>query len=626
MNPLAQALSTALLHFVWQGILVAFLLWMALFLLRKRSPNVRYAASCAALAMLALLPAITAYVAYTEPATPAALANSARGAAPSHSVGVRIDATAPAWLEAAESWALPVWALGVLLFSMRAVWGWRQVSRMRRRGTRADAPLRDNVARLAARLGISRAVRVLITTATESPSVVGWIRPVILLPAASLMGLTPEQLEAVLAHELAHIRRFDHLVNGLQIAIETLLFYHPAVWWTSSRIRHERELCCDDLAVRSCGDVLCYARALTKLERLRAMTPAAALGSTGGAMLYRIQRLLGSTNQQAGPSKLPGLVTLALGVACLLINVHWAQGQQPQPAPAAEGQNVWHFVTTQPHDARGVSVDLGGAPLAHRTGVEYPEAARKSGVQGSVAVEVTLDAQGAVSDARVLSGPAELRRAVLTSVLQWHFRPEAPGTVRTLNINFQTPPAEAEPTIGYAGRKRTAREGAGQMMLTVTPSQDSPEVQNLKQQIENLERNVQSAQEHNDPANALQARVQNLRTRLAELLDSPDRSNQTFVRVSPESNTQSEGRMFLFERPPLAGRRVAQINLEGISDQGTILAPLPVHVGDALTENSREEISRAVRKIDEHLRANFELLESGDVAIIIYPTPERVRQ
>ena len=106
------------------------------------------------------------------------------------------------------------------------------------------------------------------------PSVIGWLKPVVLLPAATLLGLTPEQLEAVLAHELAHIRRYDYLVNIVQMLIETLFFYHPAVWWISGRIRQERELCCDDIAVRCCGDAVGYARALTALERMRVMLTA----------------------------------------------------------------------------------------------------------------------------------------------------------------------------------------------------------------------------------------------------------------------------------------------------------------------------------------------------------------
>ncbi len=144
-------------------------------------------------------------------------------------------------------------------------------------------------------------VRVLITVVVAGLSERGrgWIRPALLLPAATLAGLTPQQLEAVLAHELAHILRYDYVVNMLQTVVETLLFYHPAVWWASGRMRQERELCCDDLAVSACGDALCYARALTRLERLRVGAPAhagLALGSTGGSLLYRIRRIMGEVS------------------------------------------------------------------------------------------------------------------------------------------------------------------------------------------------------------------------------------------------------------------------------------------------------------------------------------------
>src|SRR5262249_15029310 len=149
--------------------------------------------------------------------------------------------------------------------------------------------------------------RLLVSSDTDSPSVTGWLRPIILLPLSAIAGLTPDQLEAVLAHELAHIRRHDYLVNLLQMAAETVLFYHPAVWWISARIRHERDLCCDDLAVRACGGALCYARALTALEKMRAGHPALALGSTDGPLFLRIRRLI-SGGGEYGPSKLSGMV------------------------------------------------------------------------------------------------------------------------------------------------------------------------------------------------------------------------------------------------------------------------------------------------------------------------------
>ncbi len=372
MTAMAQALSTALLHFVWQGVAVALILWMALFLLRKRSAHARYLAACAALAVLAVMPVVTAAVAYTPVGVASLNLYRTAGAPPAISAepgGAGSPQTD--WLARLQSWALPAWSLGVLLFSVRLVWGCRQVSLLRRRGEPAAASLLATVAGLGTRLGLYRPVRVLITPASDGPSVVGWIRPVILLPSATLLGLTTQQLEAVLAHELAHIRRHDYLVNLLQTLVETLLFYHPAVWWTSAQIRHERELCCDDLAVRSCGDALCYARALTRLERLRAMTPRLVLGSTGGSLLYRVQRLAGAGAHEYGPSKLSGILAFGLGLACFALNLHWARGQEQEPRKEA----LYLYNSTAVRDGAGVSVDLGGAAILHRSSVEYPHGA-----------------------------------------------------------------------------------------------------------------------------------------------------------------------------------------------------------------------------------------------------------
>src|SRR5204863_17364 len=146
---------------------------------------------------------------------------------------------------------------------------------------------------LAHRLRISRPVRLVRSALVEVPTAVGWLRPMILLPASTLTGLTTGQIEAILAHEMAHIRRHDYLVNLLQCIVEMLLFYHPAVWWVSRRIREERELCCDDLAVRISGDPVSYARALCALETLRGESMTLALAATSGSLRARIARLLG---------------------------------------------------------------------------------------------------------------------------------------------------------------------------------------------------------------------------------------------------------------------------------------------------------------------------------------------
>ncbi|MGD1071217.1 MAG: M56 family metallopeptidase [Bryobacteraceae bacterium] len=327
MTAIATALTAALLHFIWQGAIGGLLLWVLLFLLRGRSANARYAASCAALALLSALPVITALVVYHPAAPVPAIAHAVMPAFPI--AGPAAISVHVSWLRLVRTWALPAWVLGVFLFSIRMVWGCTQVAALRRRGLRADEQVLALVGRLSARMGLTRPVSVLISAMADGPSVIGWLRPAILVPAASLVGLTPTQLEAVLAHELAHVLRYDYLVNILQMLVETLLFYHPAVWWISARIRRERELCCDDLAVRSCGDAIGYARALTALEKMRAAAPALALGSTDGPLLYRIQRLFGIAPHEYGPSRVSGIVALSIALVCVALSVNWARAQAP---------------------------------------------------------------------------------------------------------------------------------------------------------------------------------------------------------------------------------------------------------------------------------------------------------
>src|SRR4029079_2061638 len=127
----------------------------------------------------------------------------------------------------------------------------------------------------------------------QTPVVVGYFRPTILLPICVATGLPESQLELILAHELARIRRHDYVVNLLQTLVETLFFYHPAVWWLSRQIRIEREHCCDDLVVRLLGNRLEYGRALVAIEELRGASPILALGAADGSLLARIRRIVG---------------------------------------------------------------------------------------------------------------------------------------------------------------------------------------------------------------------------------------------------------------------------------------------------------------------------------------------
>ena len=346
MSTLTEAISIALAQSLWQDAFVAVGLWLALRALHRRSASVRYAISCAALGLMALWPVSSALsrvgTTPSEP-MPSLLMPATDGvrAVPelvraTWSVATRPDVASVAPI---ERWALPLWAIGVVLFSLRAVGSATYARRLTRRAAPADPALVASVARLAERMRIARRVRVAISTLMPTPATVGVWRPVLLMPPAAALGLTPEQLEAVIAHELAHIRRHDYLVNILQVLVETLFFYHPAIWWASRQIRVERELCCDDDAVRECGDALSYAKALSAIARYPLTTPRLAIGAANGSLVRRIERLLGADTREYGPSLWSPALAVTLVAACVVAHASWAQAQAQTFAVASVKQN-----------------------------------------------------------------------------------------------------------------------------------------------------------------------------------------------------------------------------------------------------------------------------------------------
>jgi TonB family protein len=477
MTPLASAISGALIHFVWQGSIVGVALGLALFGLRRRSPNSRYITSCLALALLAVMPLVTTWLLYGRPAPTRSAAGIANISEVVSAAAAPLQPRSTLWLNWLRIWALQLWSVGVLLFSVRLILGYKHAFTLRRRGSPSGESITAVVARLTKIMGVRRRVRALMSSMVESPSVIGWLRPVILLPPAALMGLTSLQLESIIAHEIAHIRRYDYLVNMVQMLVETLLFYHPAVWWISKRIRVERELCCDDLAVRFCGNALRYAKALTRLEKLRLSAPNVAMASTGGPLLYRIQRLVGVRGKEHGPSRLPAILAIGIGVLCLAWNVTWVRGQ----------------------DAPGVKVDLGGSSLIHRAPVRYPEAVQKQGITGTVQLEVKLDSAGNVSDARVLSGPEELRRTALESVLNWHFTSDAARGTRQVGISFSNQGQQVQVREGQVPRAQTVPTLEAPVAL-LTPEGIKLEDVQIRQReyLVNAARALQEAPEQND--------------------------------------------------------------------------------------------------------------------------------
>lgn len=351
-KPIFQALGWTLFHFIWQGALVAVLYKSASLLLRKHSSNARYVAACASLALMLALPIVTIFVTdepisqpsvaggsidyvSTEASAPAATSVAADSSLASLKSdksklivqpGARPTPQAESFKEwgrarfnALLPWMVALWLAGVLVLSLRFVGGLAVAHRLKRIETSPIVQLwQEKLSSLSRQLRISRPVRLCESALIEVPTVIGWLRPVILVPASALTGLSPQQLEALLAHELAHIKRYDYLINLLQTAVETLLFYHPAVWWVSNEIRIEREHCCDDLAVSASGDVLVYARALAALEQIRSVAPALAVAANGGSLLGRIQRLVGAQPaSRRADSWMAGIIALLTTLAIL---------------------------------------------------------------------------------------------------------------------------------------------------------------------------------------------------------------------------------------------------------------------------------------------------------------------
>ncbi|MBN8469050.1 M56 family metallopeptidase [Corallococcus exiguus] len=369
-----EAVGWALVHLVWQGALVAVALALALRWVGRRSANLRYALACGALGIMLALPVATAWrhasravesrpVVSTAsvPRTVAPMAAPVsvaltRVPAPRH---LKETATLPrldgVFQQVGEHlpWLVLAWGLGVAASSLRLIKGWMGLRRQVDEAVHASWEWQQRLEVLARRLNLTRPVRLLVSSKLEVPSTLGWLKPVVLVPTATLTGLAVRELELVLAHELAHIRRHDFAVNVIQTLVETLLFYHPAVWWMSQVIRVERENCCDDLAVRQGPGALPYARALTALEALRLQGMDAsgpALSALGGSLKDRVRRLVVAPTSRCSSRWAAGVSIVTLASSLALAVPLTALAVQPVKAPETKAlASPAVSVTPRPH-------------------------------------------------------------------------------------------------------------------------------------------------------------------------------------------------------------------------------------------------------------------------------------
>jgi WD40 repeat protein/beta-lactamase regulating signal transducer with metallopeptidase domain len=372
MNAIIERLGWVLVHSVWQFALVALCAGLLSCALRRKSASLRYSVLVVALFATLAGPVITWLNQTEEPRTPrellAKIPSTDLEPVPNHAPALMADdgqTPVPAWLtDAAPSsptaavapsahvdespltatpieraqpavgwsdqivatlhpwmpWIVLGWCLGVAFCSLRPLFGWVMLSRLKRIGVSpVSADIEKAFRRLARQLGLHHAGAVLQSSLTRIPLVVGYFKPVILLPIGILINLPPSQLEAILAHELAHVRRHDFVVNLLQALLETLFFYHPAVWWLSHRVRVEREHCCDDLVLAVLDNRVEYGRALVAVEELRGRTTVLALGMHDGSLLARIRRIVGATPDRAATLWRDRWLMMGLAVASLLI-------------------------------------------------------------------------------------------------------------------------------------------------------------------------------------------------------------------------------------------------------------------------------------------------------------------
>jgi beta-lactamase regulating signal transducer with metallopeptidase domain len=394
-HPFTEVAGWTLLHFLWQGLLIAAITAVLLAGLRSATASTRYIVACCGIVLMALAPLVTSVWitngidasprsliasgespiqtlqiipdGLTKNSSTAPLVENLTQIAPVHSSTPLPETTAipvPAqsevtWretLSASFPYFVVLWCVGVLALSLRLLGGLWRVRQWRRSGVAIESSeLIELMSRLGKKLGLKRRFDLLESASAAVPAVIGWIKPAVIVPTSLLSGLTTAELESLLAHELAHIRRHDYLVNLLQTVIETLLFYHPAVWWLSGVVRCERENCCDDLAVEACGNKLDFVRALARMEELRCGEPGLALSARGGSLLGRVERLvaperLTSSRWPAGIAALISVTVVAIGIgmATMADETPSKSDSPTSVSSASESENDDDFARHQP--------------------------------------------------------------------------------------------------------------------------------------------------------------------------------------------------------------------------------------------------------------------------------------
>jgi TonB family protein len=400
-----------LLHFFWQGAFIG----GAYALARPFFPTMaaRYRLGLGALIALASCPVATLIYLWPEPGVQSASALPAIGA----SMLAAADHAVSGWrLHAALPWLVGAWFVCVAVLATRSFWQWRRLVRIVREASAPSAEWTLRLARLCERFGLRRPVRLLCSARAVTPMLIGWIRPVVLLPASMMSGFTPAQIELIIAHELGHVCRWDYVANLFQVLIETVLFYHPVVHWISHDVRNARESCCDDLVLHLAdGSPLAYARTLADLEELRhdegLLTPA--LGASGGVLLARIRHIVGVNDAQERTQRThfwpAALVVIALA---LIVWRQHATPVLPQPqaitaALASAPAQALAMVTGNSQLAKAPSMPVAAPAIAPRETI--PPVSQREPAPSPIFEKISVERpRVSVASSRTIDGVRDL--------------------------------------------------------------------------------------------------------------------------------------------------------------------------------------------------------------------------
>jgi len=277
------AIGGAVLHFLWQGTVIGLIASLLIRGLRKSSAESRYAVALCSLVICLIVFLITIWgLVYKTPNTSGGLI------AP-----ITLIPSVKNYSGNMQQIVATIWAIGVGFLIARFAFHWLWSQRLRTRmAANPDRQWLDIFDELKTQMGIPKTIKMLKSGLVQTPMVVGWISPVVLVPAAAFAFLSPEQMRMILVHELTHIRRYDHWVNQFQALVEIILFFHPVVWWLSRQMQIEREYCCDDASLKAVPKRKVLAETLVQLEQMRISSPANSLAANGGSLMDRITRIL----------------------------------------------------------------------------------------------------------------------------------------------------------------------------------------------------------------------------------------------------------------------------------------------------------------------------------------------